>query len=118
MCEMLQTDRAEAEKVQQLLAYEERRRCDLEGILDQSQKEARDQKHHMQAQVLCIPAKTCSRASSGLDMLFAGHMQLSGLLLTFAMKAVISSVFAVYCMNSTGLVQDVSDTYLLAMIKA
>lgn len=35
-------------------------------------------------------------------MLFAGHMQLSGLLLTFAMKAVICSVFAVYCMTSIG----------------
>ena len=55
MCETLQTDRAEAEKVQQLLAYEERRRCDLEGFLDQNQKEARDQKRHMQAQVLCVP---------------------------------------------------------------
>lgn len=50
---MHQADTAEAEKLRQLLTYEETRRCDLEGILDQAHKEARDQKHQMQAQVIC-----------------------------------------------------------------
>lgn len=51
MYEARQAEKAEAGRIQQLLRYEETRRCDLEGILDQSHKEARDQKRNLQAQV-------------------------------------------------------------------
>lgn len=52
MYETQQAERSEADKLRQLLTYEETRRCDLEGLLDQAHKQARDQKHQMQAQVI------------------------------------------------------------------
>lgn len=46
-----QAEQLEGDKVRQLLAYEETRRCDLEGALDQAQKHARDQQQTLQNQV-------------------------------------------------------------------
>ena len=46
-----QAERVEGDKVRQLLAYEETRRCHLEDSLDQAQKHARDQHRSLQNQV-------------------------------------------------------------------
>lgn len=50
-----QAERLEGDKVRQLLAYEESRRCNLEGTLDQSNKHAKDQKRHLQNKVMQMP---------------------------------------------------------------
>ena len=46
-----QTQQVEGDKVRQLLAYEESRRCSLEGTLDQSHKQGRDQQRSLQNKV-------------------------------------------------------------------
>jgi len=46
-----QTERVEGDKVRQLLAYEETRRCNLEEILDQVHKHAKDQRRNLQNKV-------------------------------------------------------------------
>lgn len=46
-----QAERLEGDKIRQLLVYEETRRCDLEGSLDQAQKHARDQQRSLHNQV-------------------------------------------------------------------
>lgn len=46
-----QTERLEGDKVRQLLAYEETRRCNLEESLDQAHKHAKDQRHDLQNKV-------------------------------------------------------------------
>lgn len=52
MHEIHQAERLETDKLRQLLRYEETRRCDLEGLLDHAHRQARDEKHEMQAQVM------------------------------------------------------------------
>lgn len=47
-----QAERVEGDKIRQLLAYEETRRCHLEESLDQAQKHAREQHRSLQNQVL------------------------------------------------------------------
>lgn len=54
---MYQAERLESDKVRQLLAYEETRRCNLEGTLDQAHKQAKDQKRSLQNKVRL----TCGR---------------------------------------------------------
>ena len=46
-----QTERLEGDKVRQLLAYEETRRCNLEESLDQAHKHAKDQQRDVQNKV-------------------------------------------------------------------
>lgn len=46
-----QAERLEGDKIHQLLAYEETRRCNLEESLDQVHKHARDQHRSLQNQV-------------------------------------------------------------------
>ncbi len=46
-----QTERLEGDKVRQLLAYEETRRCNLEESLDQAHKHAKDQQRDLQNKV-------------------------------------------------------------------
>lgn len=46
-----EAERLEGDKVRQLLAYEETRRCNLEGTLDQDHKHAKDQKRDLQNKV-------------------------------------------------------------------
>ena len=46
-----QAERLESDKVRQLLAYEETRRCNLERTLDQAHKQAKDQKRSLQNKV-------------------------------------------------------------------
>ncbi len=46
-----QTERLEGDKVRQLLAYEETRRCNLEESLDQAHKHAKDQLRDLQNKV-------------------------------------------------------------------
>jgi len=46
-----QTERLEGDKVRQLLAYEETRRCNLEESLDQAYKHAKDQQRDLQNKV-------------------------------------------------------------------
>ena len=41
----------EGAKLRQLLAYEETRRCNLEGTLDQANEHARDQQRSLQSKV-------------------------------------------------------------------
>ena len=54
-----QTERVEGDKVRQLLAYEETRRCNLEESLDQAHKHAKDQQRDLQNRVpISIDCKT------------------------------------------------------------
>lgn len=67
-----QTERLEGNKVRQLLAYEETRRCNLEESLDQAHKHAKDQQRDLQNKVpllidhnthhlvCCVPGQTVS----------------------------------------------------------
>ena len=46
-----QAEQLEGAKLRQLLEYEETRRCNLEGALDQANKHARDQQRSLQNRV-------------------------------------------------------------------